>query len=139
MDLSVIDNLVEEYMLQEELTDKACFVRACCRRSGLNQTPLAFGALQSSSVASNSSLPVRRACERVRTLVEQGDICAALEVVPEACQEALKVNTLFSGNAESVCYLHNPGARLHSYHTAPMLAFTAGSKTDLSAEETGGS
>lgn len=65
-DLAVLDDLVEVYMLQEELTDKA------------------------SSAAADSSLPVRRACETVRQLFKQGDVCAAQQAVPPQCQEALK-------------------------------------------------
>ncbi|DBA87458.1 hypothetical protein WJX77_001718 [Trebouxia sp. C0004] len=66
MDLTVLDELVEEYMLQEELTDK------------------------SSSAPASSSLPVRRACESVRVLLETGDVRAAREAIPLQCQEALK-------------------------------------------------
>ncbi|KAA6426769.1 MAG: hypothetical protein FRX49_03094 [Trebouxia sp. A1-2] len=66
MDLTVLDELVEEYMLQEELTDK------------------------SSSAPASSSLPVRRACESVRVLLEAGDVRSAQEAIPLQCQEALK-------------------------------------------------
>ncbi|KAL3148111.1 hypothetical protein ABBQ38_014392 [Trebouxia sp. C0009 RCD-2024] len=65
-DLNVLDDLVEEYMLQEELTDK------------------------SPHAPSDTCLSVRRGCELVRTLVEQGHICAALEAVPGQCKEALR-------------------------------------------------
>lgn len=66
MDLTVLDELVEEYMLQEELTDK------------------------SSSAPTSSSLPVRRACESVRVLLEAGDVRGAQEAIPLQGQEALK-------------------------------------------------
>ncbi|KAL0052002.1 hypothetical protein WJX82_006344 [Trebouxia sp. C0006] len=66
MDLTVLDELVEEYMLQEELTVK------------------------SSSAPASSSLPVRRACESVRVKLEAGDVRAAQEAIPLQCQEALK-------------------------------------------------
>ena len=48
--------------------------------------------LQSPHATSNTCLSVRRACELVRTLVEQGDICAALEAVPGQCKAALQVS-----------------------------------------------
>ena len=52
---------------------------------------------QSSSAPASSSLPVRRACESVRVLLEAGDVRAAQEAIPLQCQEALKVhpNTIF--------------------------------------------
>lgn len=48
--------------------------------------------LQSPRATSNTCLSVRRACELVRILVEQGDICAALEAVPRQCKAALQVS-----------------------------------------------
>ncbi len=42
----------------------------------------------------SSSLPVRRACELVRKLVEAGDVCAAQQAVPQQCQEAFKVSVM---------------------------------------------
>ncbi len=46
---------------------------------------------QSSSAPASSSLPVRRACESVRALLEAGDVRAAQQAIPLQCQEALKV------------------------------------------------
>ena len=48
--------------------------------------------MQSSYAANTSCLSVRRACEQVRTLTDQGDVCAALKAVPEQCQAALRVS-----------------------------------------------
>ena len=91
-DLHTLDDLVEEYMLQEELTDKACFVvtsfETSLRKVADAGQPFM---IQDSSSGVHTSLSVRRACELVRTLVEQGNICAALAAVPEECQKALKV------------------------------------------------
>ena len=47
--------------------------------------------MQSSHAGETSCVSLRRACEQVRTLVEQGNICAALEAVPQQCQAALRV------------------------------------------------
>ena len=48
--------------------------------------------MQSSYVGDRSCLSIRRACEQVRTLVEEGQICAALEAVPQQSQAALRVS-----------------------------------------------
>ena len=91
-DLSILDGLVEDFLLQEELTDKACLVSSCLSASAAPircvTSPLC---MQSSYAGDTSCLTVRRACEQVRTLVEQGRIGAALQAVPQQCQAALRV------------------------------------------------
>lgn len=83
---------------------------------------------------SNTCLSVRRACELVRTLVEQGDIRAALEAVPGQCQQALRVSHVAPGSTD----LHLTLCGRSSDKEPALCALSTGSTADIPAEEAGG-
>lgn len=87
--------------------------------------------MQDLSSGIRSSLLIRRACELVRTLVEQGDICAALAAVPEECQGALKVFAVSSVLSAALTWC----SRNLIIDLSLGLGVSIGSKTGFPAEE----